>query len=168
VSGELRRKSLAFVGHRVARLALGPPGSDNRASRMSERDDFRSDVLARQTEAERAFHQGDAGPRMQMWSRRDPVTLFGAIGMFKSGWDDLSETFEWVASRFSDVTDYSYEVVAFDVVGDMAYAVGYERFTGSVAGRPAKEVTVRSTHVYRREDGEWKIVHRHGDNPPQA
>ena len=19
---------------------------------------------------------------------------------------------------------------------------------------------------YRREDGEWKIVHRHGDNPP--
>jgi hypothetical protein len=24
----------------------------------------------------------------------------------------------------------------------------------------------RSTHIYRREDGEWKIVHRHGDNPP--
>jgi ketosteroid isomerase-like protein len=21
------------------------------------------------------------------------------------------------------------------------------------------------THVYRREGGEWKIVHRHGDNP---
>jgi ketosteroid isomerase-like protein len=22
------------------------------------------------------------------------------------------------------------------------------------------------THVYRREDGEWKIVHRHGDHLP--
>jgi ketosteroid isomerase-like protein len=22
------------------------------------------------------------------------------------------------------------------------------------------------THVYRREDGEWKIVHRHGDLAP--
>ena len=25
---------------------------------------------------------------------------------------------------------------------------------------------MRSTHIYRREEGGWKIVHRHGDNPP--
>jgi SnoaL-like domain len=25
--------------------------------------------------------------------------------------------------------------------------------------------TLRVTHVYRREDGEWKIVHRHADAP---
>ena len=24
---------------------------------------------------------------------------------------------------------------------------------------------VRVTHIYRREDGAWKIVHRHADNP---
>jgi ketosteroid isomerase-like protein len=24
----------------------------------------------------------------------------------------------------------------------------------------------RVTHVYRREDGEWRTVHRHGDSPP--
>ena len=103
---------------------------------------------------------------MDLWSRQDPVTLFGAAGMFKSGWEELSRTFPKVASNFSNVSDYSFEVLVADVRGDMAYAVGYERFTGSIAGRPAEEVTVRSTHVYRREDGEWKIVHRHGDNPP--
>ena len=135
---------------------------------MGELDDFRSKVLGRQEEAEAAFHQGDAGPRMEMWSRRDPVTLFGAAGMYKSGWDELRETFEWVVSRFSNVTDYEFEVLAADVVGDMAYAIGYERYRGSVDGRPVEQVTVRSTHVYRREDGEWKIVHRHGDNPPPA
>jgi ketosteroid isomerase-like protein len=27
-------------------------------------------------------------------------------------------------------------------------------------------ITIRVTHVYRREDGEWKIVHRHGDTAP--
>jgi ketosteroid isomerase-like protein len=26
--------------------------------------------------------------------------------------------------------------------------------------------SLRVTHVYRREDGEWKIVHRHGDRVP--
>ena len=133
---------------------------------MNDLDAFRSEVLARQVEAEEAFHQGDARPRMEMWSKRDPVTLFGAAGMYKSGWDELSETFEWVASRFSDVSDYTFEVLAADVRGDMAYAIGYERFNGSIDGRPVEAVTVRSTHVYRREDGEWKIVHRHGDNPP--
>jgi hypothetical protein len=27
---------------------------------------------------------------------------------------------------------------------------------------------MRSTHVYRREDGELKVVHRHSDFPPAA
>jgi ketosteroid isomerase-like protein len=128
-------------------------------------DDFR-EFLVRQTEAEAAFHQGDAGPRMQLWSHRDPVSLFGAAGMFTSGWDELREMFPWVAARFSEVTGYRYDLEVADVVGDMGYAVGYERFTGSIDGRPAEDVTVRSTHVYRREQGEWRIVHRHGDNPP--
>ena len=48
----------------------------------------------------------------------------------------------------------------------MAYTVGYERFNGSIHGRPAEPITVRVTHVYRRENGEWKIVHRHGDSAP--
>ena len=27
-------------------------------------------------------------------------------------------------------------------------------------------MTLRVTHVYRRENGQWKIVHRHGDFAP--
>jgi len=80
--------------------------------------------------------------------------------MYKSGWNELSETFRWVALRFSNVSDYSFEVLVADVCGDMAYAIGYERFMGSIAGRPVEPVTVRSTHIYRREEGEWKIVRR--------
>jgi ketosteroid isomerase-like protein len=133
---------------------------------MSDLDDFRA-TLSRQAGAEAAFHQGNPAPRMELWSRRDPVTLFGAAGMYKSGWDELTGIFAWISSRFSDVTDYSFEVLVSDVVGDMAYAIGYERFTGSIAGRPVEQVTVRSTHIYRREEGGWKIVHRHGDNPPR-
>jgi ketosteroid isomerase-like protein len=36
----------------------------------------------------------------------------------------------------------------------------------AIDGRPVEPITVRASQVYRREDGEWKIVHRHGDNPP--
>jgi ketosteroid isomerase-like protein len=132
---------------------------------MDEVEEFRRTMLARHIEAEEALVNGDAGPRMELWSRRDPVTLFGAIGMSESGWDKLSKTFTWVASRFSDVSDFRVDVELVDVRGDMAYVLGFERFRASVAGRPVEPVTVRVTHVYRREEGEWKIVHRHADNP---
>ena len=132
---------------------------------MTDLDEFRSTILARQAEAERAMVLGDPAPRMELWSRRDPVTLLGAAtGGCKSGWDELSRIFRWVASTFSDVSDFSFDVEVADVRGDLAYSVGYERFNASIDGRPVAPVKVRVTNVYRREEGEWKIVHRHGDS----
>jgi hypothetical protein len=52
---------------------------------MSELDDFLTTTLPRQIEAEEAIHNGDVEPRLEMWSRKDPVTLLGAFGVAKSG-----------------------------------------------------------------------------------
>jgi ketosteroid isomerase-like protein len=133
---------------------------------MTELGDFLATTLPRQVDAERAIHNGEVTPRMEMWSRADPVTLFGAFGPCNSGWDEVSRTFRWVASLFSNNTAYDFELVAAGVSGDLAYTVGYERHTTSVDGGPVEPHTLRVTHVYRREDGEWKIVHRHGDILP--
>lgn len=133
---------------------------------MSELDDFLATILARQIEAERAIHNGDPASRMEMWSTNDPVTLFGAFGPNKSGWDEVSQTFRWVASRFSNCSEYRFDLVAAGASGDLAYTVGYEHSRVSIDGGPPTPNTLRVTHVYRRENGEWKIVHRHGDRPP--
>jgi ketosteroid isomerase-like protein len=133
---------------------------------MSEVDEFLADILPRQIEAEKALHSGDVEPRLALWSANDPVTVFGAFGVAKSGWDDVSETFRWVASRFSSMAAYDFELVAAGASGDLAYTVGYERHSTSIEGGPVKPHTLRVTHVYRRENGEWKIVHRHGDETP--
>jgi len=144
----------------------GLPGLREPASHALKRaEKFRSTILARHLEAERAFVEGNPQPRMELWSRRDPVTLFGAIGMSESGWEQLSQTFDWVASRFSQVSDFRIDVELVEVGEDLAYVLWFERFNGSIAGRAVEPVTVRVTHVYRREDGDWKVVHRHGDNP---
>jgi ketosteroid isomerase-like protein len=132
----------------------------------SELDEFLDTTIPRQVKAEEALHQGDVAPRMAMWSRQDPVTLFGALGPCKSGWDEVSRIFRWVASLFSDSTGYAFELVAAGASGDLAYTVGYERHNTSVDGGPAEPHTLRVTHVYRRENGEWRIVHRHGDVAP--
>jgi ketosteroid isomerase-like protein len=132
---------------------------------MSELDDFLTRTIARQVEAEKALHNGDVKPRLEMWSQQQPLTLFGAV-QGGTGWEELSRTFRWLASHFSNCTAYSFEVVAAGASGDLAYTVGYEKCTRSWDGGPAESTTLRVTHVYRRENGDWKIVHRHADPPP--
>jgi ketosteroid isomerase-like protein len=140
-----------------------PNAGELEAETMSELEDFLGEMLPRQIAAERALHKGDPEPRMETWSRNDPVTLFGALGIVKNGWDGVSKAHRFVASSFSDNEGWNFELVAAGVSGDLAYTVGYESHRTAVGGRPVEPYRLRVTHVYRREDGDWKIVHRHGD-----
>jgi ketosteroid isomerase-like protein len=99
-----------------------------------------------------------------MWSTQDPVTVFGAM-QSNIGSEEVRRVFRWLATRFSNLTDYRFELVAAGASGDLAYTLGYEHITFSMDGGPVKPHTLRVTHVYRREDGEWKVVHRHADAP---
>jgi len=133
-------------------------------------EEFRTGFLARQAEAEEALVQGDVGPRLALWSRRDPVSLLGAWGPNKTGWAELERTFSWVAERLAGgtYTDFRYDVEIAEVSADgqMAYTVGFERFDEVLDDGAKKPWTVRVTHVYRREGWDWRIVHRHGDLAP--
>jgi ketosteroid isomerase-like protein len=80
-----------------------------------------------------------------------------------SGWDGVSQALKLVASRNSNYTDYSFDVIAAEILGDMAYTVGFEHFTSSFHGGPPSPRTFRVTHIYRRENGDWKLAHRHAD-----
>jgi ketosteroid isomerase-like protein len=128
---------------------------------MTETDDFVATALPAYLEAERAIHNGDPEPRKALWSRADPVTLFGAA-VTRTGWDDLNTTFDWLGRSFSDCTSYDNELVAVGASGDLAYHVAIERSSVSIDGVP-KSYALRVTTVFRREDGGWRIVHRHGD-----
>ena len=130
----------------------------------TETDLFLAEMLPQQRAAEQAIHNGNAEPRIALWSRTDPVTVLGAK-MSASGWPDLEKLFRDVASWFSDSAEYEFEVIAAGASGDLAYTVGYERNQVKVDGQP-RTYTLRATHVYRREDGQWRIVHRHADFPP--
>lgn len=55
-----------------------------------------------------------------------------------------------------------HEVVSADVSGDFAYTVGYEHTSASWNAEP-RTYTLRVTQLYRRENGAWKVFHRHGD-----
>ena len=128
---------------------------------MTDRDDFLAWVKTTLYEAELALHNGDAAPRRALWSRNEPVSVLGAWRN-AHGQRELDELFASLARSFSDCTAYAVELQAYDVVGDMAYTAGLEQPSASVRGE-ARSYTLRATQVYRREGGEWKVAHRHGD-----
>jgi ketosteroid isomerase-like protein len=132
---------------------------------VSDREEFLAWTQSRLKEAETALHNGDSSPRRAIWSLEEPVTVLGA---WKSavGQQEIDELFAELGDSFSDCTSYAFEIVAADVVGDMAYTVGYEHTQASVNGAP-RTYTLRSTQVYRREGGEWKVAHRHADTLPE-
>ncbi len=124
-----------------------------------------ADVLSREQSAEAAIYLGDPEPFKALWSRRDDVSLFGAFGPCKKGWHQVGKTVDWVASRYREgVVTAEYEVV--HVGADLAYTVGYEIGDVVLDGAPMTRQRLRVTQIYRREDGEWCLVHRHGDFAP--
>ena len=106
---------------------------------MGDPEDFRSGFRVRLAAAEAALVQGDVEPRLALWSRRDPVSLFGAWGPNKTGWDELERMFRWVAWRLGrgTYTDSRFDVEVADVSADgrMAYSVGFERSRPGAGGR---------------------------------
>jgi ketosteroid isomerase-like protein len=137
-----------------------------RETSMTDLDDFLVHTVERHALATTGVRSGDATSLIGMLSTRAPVTLFPASQPTKSGWTEVSEAFRRVASVYSDATPVGFEVLAAGVSGDLAYLVGYERGEASVAGAPAEQLSPRVTQVYRREDVDWKLVHRHADPGP--
>lgn len=132
---------------------------------MSDREEFLEWVGSVLRDAEVAIHNGDAGPRRAIWSRNDPVSVLGALKN-ASGQQELDELFAHLAETFSDCTSYELEILEAEVLGDTAYTAGFEHTSASVNGVP-RACTLRATQIYRREDGEWKVAHRHGSAPPE-
>jgi ketosteroid isomerase-like protein len=134
---------------------------------MADVDDFLSTVLPLMRDEVVALHGGKAGPRNAVWSHAEPVTLFGAE-MSRRGWDQLEPAFEGLAASFSGSEAFENEVIAAGVDHDLGYVVAIEHSTAARRGGAPASYALRVTTIFRREDGDWKIVHRHGDGYSEA
>ena len=79
-------------------------------------------------------------------------------------WDEVAKTLECAASHYRDGEATGFENVAKYVTAELAYTVEIERCQAKVEGRDdITPIAVRTTTVFRLEDGTWKVVHRHTD-----
>jgi ketosteroid isomerase-like protein len=111
-----------------------------------------------------AFAKGDDEPLAALWSRADDVTLGNPFGPFVRGFEQVAATMKRAATLYRDGEASGFEQLAKHVADDVAYLVEVEHFNAKMGGREeVSPVTLRCTSIFRREDGTWKLVHRHAD-----
>ena len=110
------------------------------------------------------FMKGDPELVKELFSHREDVTLANPLGPPAHGWDEVAATIEHAASQFRDGRLVGVEIVEKRVTPEFAYTLWLEHAEGKVGGREdVAPATLRVTMIYRREEGGWKVVHRHAD-----
>jgi ketosteroid isomerase-like protein len=99
-----------------------------------------------------------------LFSRRDDVTLANPFGPPVRGWSNVSATLDRAAESYRDGEVVGFENVSTVMGADLAYTVEVESYRARVGGADElTPVSIRVTSVFRREDGVWKLLHRHAD-----
>jgi ketosteroid isomerase-like protein len=111
--------------------------------------------------AQREFEVGRPEPFKALWAHTDDVVIVGGFGGYERGWEQVSPRLDW-ASKGLAAADRSEENIVTVVGDDLAYTVDLEHMTRNIGGQ-SRPLTLRCTQVYRRENGEWKVVLRHAD-----
>src|SRR4051812_22175808 len=99
-----------------------------------------------------------------LWSRRDDVTLANPFGPPVRGWEGVSARLDLAAGNYRDGCDFDFENISTVATPELCYMVEIERTRTRVGGSDElTAIAIRVTTVFRREDGTWKVIHRHGD-----
>ncbi len=126
--------------------------------------DHLDQVVEQYHQAMAEFMKGNHEPAKLLFSERDDVTLANPFGPFARGWARVVETMERAASNYRDGDAVGFDSISRHVSADLACIVEAERLRSKVGGREdVAPVELRVTTLFRKEDGRWKIVHRHAD-----
>jgi ketosteroid isomerase-like protein len=120
------------------------------------------EFLERCHDALRQHTGGNPRPYLELWSHADDVSLMGGVGGHQVGIDDVSALLTAAAKTLNYET-WSAENLVTGFDDTFGFTVEVERLTRYMHGE-TEEMRLRATSVYRREDGFWKVVHRHGDS----
>jgi len=106
---------------------------------------------------------GDVSAIKALYSHSDDATSFYGWGGYEKGWDEVSCRWDWAAQQFKGGT-VSHRNLTTVVGTELALVTDVETFAVRMAddAEPSRW-TNRVTHVFRFEQGVWRLLHRHAN-----
>ena len=112
-----------------------------------------------------AMFTGDVSGMKQIWSHADDVTYMGPGGGFQVGWEQVWATWETQAALKLG-GKIKPDEMRVTVGGDLAFVNCYELGNNLDAQGQPQHVSIRATNLFRKENGEWKMIGHHTDLLP--
>ena len=130
---------------------------------MTEDHSSLSDLSRIAQESAEAYLAGDLDTYARVLPHADDFTLMPPFGgPTRNGFVLDDETREATRSTFRG-GHVEVEVDASYVTDDLAVLAVVERQRGLVGDLAEQDWSLRVTLVFRRDDGQWRLVHRHAD-----
>jgi ketosteroid isomerase-like protein len=126
------------------------------------------EFMKQREEAARAYVNGDPQPLEKIVTTNSPATFFSPKGEHKQGAAEVLLTYKSDAASFDSGSETHFEVLHMEASDGLAFWTGFQKASVRML-ETEKEVAmnIRVTEVFRKEDGEWKMVHRHADMPKE-
>jgi ketosteroid isomerase-like protein len=121
-------------------------------------------VIARLRAAMSDVASGDTRAIKALYSHADDATSFYGWGGWEKGWDAVSARWDWAGQQFKGGT-VGYESVTLVEAPGLFYTTDVETFTMKAMDGMSGPTSWsnRVTHIFRLENGEWRLVHRHAN-----
>ena len=121
-------------------------------------------AIARLRAAMAKVANGDVSAIKSLYSDTADATSFYGWGGYEKGGEAVSRRWDWAGTQFKGGS-VRYENISTVVTPEMFYLTEIETYENQrVAGvEGLTGWTNRVTHIFRREAGEWRLLHRHGN-----
>lgn len=128
----------------------------------SSSDEDLQEFVRQAEEAADAWVRGDLNRYLDLVHHAHGFTLLAPNGGPASRHEDRAAELRTWQSSFAD-GEATLEHVTTHAWGDTVVLGMVERQHGRIGDRPDQDLSLRVTHVYRRNGSDWLLVHRHAD-----
>jgi ketosteroid isomerase-like protein len=163
----MRIKPIALLSMSVLAIAFATSATPARAAEGDEK--AVQEAAAHFYDALNAMFTGETALMSEVWSHADDVTFMGPTGGFLVGWKQVGD--EWQSQAAMKLGGKVEPADMRITVGqDLAVVQNYERGVNTNFEGREQAVSIRATNVFRKENGQWKMIGHHTDlfSAPQS
>ncbi len=124
------------------------------------------DFWSTREQAAKAYVRGDGGKLDAIVPHEGNASFHSPRGDTVVGAHDVAARYQADARTFHSKGATRLEVIQEAGDQELGFWTGFQKATVQIADAPQPaEMSIRVTEIFRKIDGEWRLIHRHADVP---